>query len=361
MSGIITPGFWYNKKVFLTGHTGFKGSWLTLWLKSLGAQVQGYALAPPTSPSLFEEARVSEWMIASEVADIRDLPTLTRSMVAFNPDVLIHMAAQPLVRRSYEEPVETYATNVMGSLHTLEAARQCPNLRAIVNVTTDKCYDNKEWVWGYRENEPVGGHDPYSSSKACVELLTAAYRNSFFQLPNAPAIATARSGNVIGGGDWAKDRLIPDTLLAFEQGQAVKIRNPNAIRPWQHVLEPLGGYLVLAERLWEFGSQYGGAWNFGPREEDARSVGWVLDQLVQCWGAGAGWEHDDAPHPHEAHYLKLDTGKARASLGWSPTWGLESTLSRIMEWHNAWRKGEDVRLRCLNEIEAYQADMAEKL
>ncbi|NYS59723.1 CDP-glucose 4,6-dehydratase [Vreelandella salicampi] len=358
MAGTVTPDFWHGKKVFLTGHTGFKGSWLALWLQQLGAEVKGYALAPPTSPALFEEARVSDGM-KTELADIRDLSTLTHSMATFDPDVLIHMAAQPLVRLSYHEPVETYSTNVMGSLHVLEAARHCPNLRVIVNVTTDKCYENQEWVWGYRENEPMGGHDPYSSSKACAELLTAAYRNSYFHLPNAPALASARAGNVIGGGDWARDRLIPDILWAFEQGRAVKIRNPNAIRPWQHVLEPLGGYLVLAEKLWEQGSHYAQAWNFGPRDEDARPVAWILDRMAQCWGPGASWVKDDAPQPHEAHYLKLDTSKARAVLGWSPTWALETTLSRIVEWHHGWRKGDDVRLRCLNEIEAYQDDMAD--
>lgn len=357
MTATVTPSFWRGKRVFLTGHTGFKGSWLALWLQQMGAEVKGYALTPPTSPALFEEARVDAGM-ESELGDIRDLVALTRSMVSFDPDVLIHMAAQPLVRLSYCEPVETYSANVMGSLHVLEAARQCPNLRAIVNVTTDKCYENQEWVWGYRENEPMGGHDPYSSSKACVELLTAAYRNSFFHLPGAPALASARAGNVIGGGDWADDRLIPDILLALEQGRAVKIRNPNAIRPWQHVLEPLGGYLVLGERLWQHGSDFAQAWNFGPRDEDARPVAWIVDQMAQCWGQGASWELDDVPQPHEAHYLKLDISKAHAALGWSPTLTLETTLSRIVEWHRGWRKGDDVRQRCLDEIEAYQADMA---
>lgn len=357
MKGAVSPTFWQGKKVFLTGHTGFKGSWLSLWLQSMGAQVQGFALRPPTIPALYDVAQVGLGM-ESQIGDIRELPAITRSMVSFNPDVLIHMAAQPLVRLSYREPVETYATNVMGTVHVLEAARQCASLRAIVNVTTDKCYENQEWDWGYRENEPMGGHDPYSNSKGCVELVTAAYRNSFFQAPGAPALASARAGNVIGGGDWAEDRLIPDILNAFAKALAVTVRNPLSTRPWQHVLEPLSGYLVLAQQLWEDGQAFAQGWNFGPRDEDARPVEWILDRMVQAWGEGARWQLDENPQPHEARYLKLDISKAHHRLHWSPTWTLESTLDRIINWQRAWLAGEDMRAACIAEITAYMADMA---
>ncbi len=357
MKGAVSPTFWQGKKVFLTGHTGFKGSWLSLWLQSMGAQVQGFALRPPTVPALYDVAQVGLGM-ESQIGDIRELQAITRSMVSFNPEVLIHMAAQPLVRLSYREPVETYATNVMGTVHVLEAARQCDSLRAIVNVTTDKCYENQEWDWGYRENEPMGGHDPYSNSKGCVELVTAAYRNSFFQAPGAPALASARAGNVIGGGDWAEDRLIPDILNAFAKGLAVTVRNPLSTRPWQHVLEPLSGYLVLAQQLWEDGQAFAQGWNFGPRDEDARPVEWILDRMVQAWGEDARWQLDENPQPHEARYLKLDISKAHHRLHWSPTWTLASTLDRIINWQRAWLAGEDMRAACIAEITAYMADMA---
>lgn len=356
MKASVTAAFWKGKKVFLTGHTGFKGSWLSLWLQSMGAEVKGFALTPPTTPALFDEAKVGQGM-QSEIGDIRDLQAVTRSMTDFNPDVLIHMAAQPLVRLSYREPVETYATNVMGSLHVLEAARQCLNLRAIVNVTTDKCYENREWEWGYREDEPMGGHDPYSNSKGCVELLTSAYRKSFFNIQQTAALASARAGNVIGGGDWAEDRLIPDILRAFEKGLPVTIRNPQATRPWQHVLEPLSGYLLLAEHLWSYGQSYAQGWNFGPKDEDARPVDWILNHMVETWGDGASWQLGQDPQPHEANFLKLDISKARARLHWSPTWGLETTLARIVNWHRAWLSGEDMQVRCLEEINAYMAAM----
>lgn len=357
MSATVSSAFWLNKKVFLTGHTGFKGSWLSLWLQSMGAQVQGFALQPPTNPALYEVARVEEGM-QSQIGDIRDLQAITQSMLGFNPDVLIHMAAQPLVRLSYREPVETYATNVMGTVHVLEAARKCSNLRAIVNVTTDKCYENQEWVWGYREDEPMGGHDPYSNSKGCVELVTAAYRKSFFNTSTAPALASARAGNVIGGGDWAEDRLIPDILSAFARGLAVTVRNPLSTRPWQHVLEPLSGYLVLAQRLWEGGQVFAQGWNFGPQDEDARPVEWILDRMVQAWGGGASWKLDESPQPHEARYLKLDISKAHSCLRWTPTWALETTLGRIVNWQRAWLAGDDMRAACIAEINAYMADMA---
>ncbi|OEC59566.1 CDP-glucose 4,6-dehydratase [Pseudomonas sp. ENNP23] len=357
MSAKVSPAFWQGKKVFLTGHTGFKGSWLSLWLQSMGAQVQGFALSPPTSPALYEVARVGKGML-SRIGDIRDLRDIVHSMRAFNPEVLIHMAAQPLVRLSYREPVQTYATNVMGTVHVLEAARQCSNLRAVVNVTTDKCYENQEWEWGYRESEPMGGHDPYSSSKGCVELVTAAYRSSFFSDPSAPAIASVRAGNVIGGGDWAEDRLIPDILRAFAEGVAVTVRNPLSTRPWQHVLEPLSGYLVLAQRLWSDGQAVAQGWNFGPRDEDARTVEWILDHMVRNWGGNARWQLDESPQPHEARYLKLDISKARSRLGWSPSWTLETTLDRIVDWQRTWLQGGDMRAACIAEIDAYMADMA---
>ncbi|NNA16429.1 CDP-glucose 4,6-dehydratase [Pseudomonas lundensis] len=356
MKTSVNPDFWKGKKVFLTGHTGFKGSWLSLWLQAMGAQVKGYALAPPTTPALYDQANVAVGMI-SQIGDIRDLQSVTDSMTVFNPDIVIHMAAQPLVRLSYKQPVETYATNVMGSIHVLEAARKCSNLRAIVNVTTDKCYENREWEWGYREDEPMGGHDPYSNSKGCVELLTSAYRKSFFGSEQHVALGSARAGNVIGGGDWAEDRLIPDILTAFESKRPVVIRNPQATRPWQHVLEPLSGYLVLAEHLWEHGHAFAEGWNFGPKDEDARPVDWILNRMVDAWGEGASWQLDQNPQPHEARHLKLDISKARGRLHWSPTWSLESTLANIVNWHRAWLRGEDVQALCLNEINAYMADM----
>lgn len=353
MSTKVNPAFWKGKRVFLTGHTGFKGSWLSLWLQSMGAEVKGFALEPPTTPALFEQASVAQGM-ESEIGDIRDLSAITASMVAFNPDILIHMAAQPLVRLSYREPVETYATNVMGTVHVLEAARKCSNLKAIVNVTTDKCYENKEWVWGYRENEPMGGHDPYSNSKGCSELVTAAYRSSFFNTSDTAALGSARAGNVIGGGDWAEDRLIPDILRAFEKKQPVIIRNPLATRPWQHVLEPLSGYLILAEKLYIEGSVYAEGWNFGPRDEDVQPVEWILNHMVQHWGEGASWQLDINPQPHEAQLLKLDISKAAAKLKWQPHWSLAHTLDTIIDWHQYWLKDSDVQQHTIKQIEQYQ-------
>lgn len=355
MTANVNPAFWQGKKVFVTGHTGFKGSWLSLWLQNMGAQVKGFALEPPTAPALFIEANIADGM-ESEIGDIRDLQSITASMRAFNPDVLIHMAAQPLVRLSYREPVETYSTNVMGTVHVLEAARQCPNLEAIVNVTTDKCYENREWVWGYREHEPMGGHGPYSNSKGCSELVTAAYRDSFFHTDDTPALASARAGNVIGGGDWAEDRLIPDILRAFEKKQPVVIRNPLATRPWQHVLEPISGYLVLAEKLYETGSNYAGGWNFGPRDEDVKPVKWILDHMVEHWGQGANWELDENPQPHEAQLLKLDISKATALLKWHPRWSLSQALDRIVDWHQGWLSDCDIREITLNQITQYQTN-----
>jgi CDP-glucose 4,6-dehydratase len=351
----MNPDFWRGKRVFLTGHTGFKGSWLSLWLQSMGAQLQGLALDPPTTPNLFTEARVGAGM-ASTIGDIRDLATVQQAMAAFQPDIVLHMAAQPLVRLSYVEPVETYATNVMGTVHVLEAARRAGSVRVIVNVTTDKCYENKEWFWGYREDEPMGGYDPYSNSKGCSELVTSAYRRSFFQKEGI-ALASGRAGNVIGGGDWAADRLVPDILRAFERQQPVVIRNPHSTRPWQHVLEPLSGYLTLAEQLWEHGQAYAEGWNFGPTDDDARPVQWIVERLVQAWGEGARWQLDGADHPHEAGYLKLDISKAKHRLGWRPSWHLDTALDKIVQWHQAWLAQQDVQALCLAQIQQYTAAM----
>lgn len=353
----VTPAFWAGRRVLLTGHTGFKGSWLSLWLQSLGADLAGYALAPPTTPSLFELADVGRDM-HSTLADIRDLPALQAALARHRPEVVIHLAAQPLVRQGYANPVETYATNVMGTVNLLEAVRQTPGVRAVVNVTTDKCYENREWPWGYRENESMGGHDPYSNSKGCAELVSAAYRASYFSpkrhSEQGVALATARAGNVIGGGDWAADRLIPDILAAFEQGRAVRIRNPHAIRPWQHVLEPLRGYLLLAERLVEQGQAFAEAWNFGPLEEDAREVGWIVARMAALWGVDARWEVDFCEHPHEAHYLRLDISKARAGLGWQPVLRLQDALQRIIDWAQQRYAGADMRTATLAQIYEYQ-------
>ncbi|WP_426092445.1 CDP-glucose 4,6-dehydratase [Flavobacterium sp. DSR3-2] len=352
LKGQVCVEFWKNKRVYLTGHTGFKGSWLSLWLHEMGAIVKGYSLAPYTSTSLFEEARVFEGM-DSEIGDIRNLELVTKSMTSFDPDILIHMAAQPLVRLSYASPVDTYATNVMGTIHVLEAARQCKKLKSIVAITTDKCYENKEWTWGYRENEPMGGHDPYSSSKGCCELLIASYRKSFFNDINSPALASVRAGNVIGGGDWSDDRLIPDILKAFEKSNPVIVRNPLSTRPWQHVLEPLSGYLVLAQELYNNGDQFAEGWNFGPKDEDCQSVEWILNTMIKTWGEGASWQLDTNSNPHEAGFLKLDCSKAAQELKWMPQWNLEFTLKSIVDWHKAWINNADMKKQCLQEIKLY--------
>jgi len=349
----VTPHFWRDKRVLLTGHTGFKGAWMSLWLHSMGAKVQGFALAPSTSPSLFVEAKVGD-LIKSSLGDIRDFAAISKVVKDFKPEVVFHMAAQPLVRYSYDNPLETYATNVMGTAHLLESIRTIDTVRAVVNVTTDKCYENREWVWGYREDEAMGGYDPYSSSKACSELVTAAYRQSFLDKAGI-AVATARAGNVIGGGDWAKDRLVPDILRAFENKQPVSIRNPNSIRPWQHVLEPLSGYLLLAEKLCAEPKAFSQAWNFGPQDDDAKPVGWIVEAMANKWGKDASWSFDEGDHPHEAHYLKLDISKARQTMGWSPRWTLDKALDQTVEWHTAWLQGNDVRTLCLQQINDYLA------
>ena len=355
----MNADFWQGKRVFITGHTGFKGSWLSLWLQSLGSEVTGFALTPPTTPNLFKEADVEKGM-RSIIADIRDLPTLKKAMLAACPEIVIHMAAQPLVRQSYVEPVETYATNVLGTVHLLESVRNAPSVKAVLVVTTDKCYENQEELLrAYNEHEPMGGYDPYSSSKACAELVTAAYRKSFLEQQGI-AVATARAGNVIGGGDWATDRLVPDILKAFEQNAVVQIRNPHATRPWQHVLEPLSGYLTLAEHLFSQGSAYSEGWNFGPHDEDSRPVQWIVEQLALSWGNGANWHQDPGQHPHEANYLKLDISKAKARLGWGPCWDLQTALQNITHWHRAWLGQEDMKKLCLDQILQYSTAMQTK-
>jgi CDP-glucose 4,6-dehydratase len=358
----MNASFWAGRRVFLTGHTGFKGGWLSLWLQSLGAQVSGYALAPEPGPSLFEVAGVGRGM-HSVIGDLRDLPGLTQAMHAAAPEVVIHMAAQALVRQSYASPLETYAVNVMGTAHVLEAVRSTPAVRAVVSVTTDKCYENREWHWSYRENEHLGGHDPYSSSKACAELVTAAYRSSFFNAPGPAGrvvgVASARAGNVIGGGDWARDRLVPDILAAVAQGQPVQIRNPDAIRPWQFVLEPLAGYLALAEHLAsDAGVKFAEAWNFGPADSDARPVRWIVEHLLQRWQGSSRWVQDELPQPHEATYLKLDCSKARARLGWSPRYNLSDALDAITDWQRAYLDGADMHATTLAQIARYTGHAA---
>lgn len=331
---------------------------MSLWLQSLGARVTGYALAPPTTPSLFEVAMVGAGM-TSIIGDIRDLTNLRAVFVEHRPEIVIHMAAQALVRHSYIEPVETYSTNVMGTVNLLEAVRSTDSVKAVVNVTSDKCYENREWVWGYRENEAMGGFDPYSNSKGCAELVTAAYRNSFFHpekyQEHGVAIASGRAGNVIGGGDWAEDRLIPDIVRAITRGKPVNIRNPNAIRPWQHVLEPLSGYLMLAQKLHEEGPAYAEGWNFGPNDEDAKPVQWIVEKLTKAWGESASWVLDGGNHPHEAHYLKLDCSKAKVRLDWQPRWHLDQALAAIISWQQAYRDGGDMRDITIGQINAYNA------
>jgi CDP-glucose 4,6-dehydratase len=354
---VMNPSFWKEKRVMLTGHTGFKGSWLTLWLHSMGAKVFGYSLPPPTNPSLFEIAQVAKG-ITSVFEDVRDFSKLQTVFTKYQPEIVFHMAAQPLVRQSYQNPLETYSTNVMGTVHLLEAVRNTPGIKAVVNITTDKCYENQEWIWSYRENEPMGGFDPYSNSKGCSELITAAYRSSFFNADkycdHGVAVASVRAGNVIGGGDWANDRLIPDILTALASGVNVKIRNPNSIRPWQHVMEPLFGYLNLAEQLFKNGPSFGEGWNFGPNDEDAKSVGWIVEQMVRLWGGGAKWQLDTGDYPHEAQYLKLDISKSRSRLDWHPNLSLIDALALIVDWSKLRQRGSNMREVTLGQIKAYQ-------
>ena len=370
--------FWKSKRVFITGHTGFKGSWLVMLLNEMGAKVCGYALTPPTEPSLFDVAKLHE-LCEHNIGDVRDYQLLLATMATWQPEIVIHMAAQPLVRESYIKPLETYEINVMGTANLLEAVRNCPSVRSVVVVTTDKCYQNNEWAWGYRENDRLGGYDPYSNSKACSELVVSAYRQSYFQSLAASgqrlAVATARAGNVIGGGDWAKDRLIPDILRAIEAGEPVRIRNPYSIRPWEHVLEPLAGYLQLAENLYTEGQKFAEAWNFGPSDDDAKPVEWIVERMCGLWnedqsckatklqsfkGADAAlpaatYAIDDGEHPHEANYLKLDCSKSRQELGWQPRWNLLQTLGKIVEWHRGYISKEGMRVISQKQIEEYLA------
>jgi CDP-glucose 4,6-dehydratase len=354
----VNRSFWKGKSVFLTGHTGFKGGWLSLWLSSMGAKVTGYGLDPNTTPNFFDVVKIENEIGQSYIADIRDLEKIKNVMIEARPEIVIHMAAQPLVRYSYVNPVETYATNVMGTVHVLEGIRALDCVRAAVIVSTDKCYENKEWVWGYRENEPMGGYDPYSNSKGCAELVTSAYRQSYFAperyTQHKVAIASVRAGNVIGGGDWSEDRLIPDAIRAFDAHEVLVIRNPLATRPWQHVLEPLSGYLVLAQALHEQGAKFNGGWNFGPRDEDARSVQDVIECLINHWGEPADWKQDESEQPHEAQSLKLDISKARQFLRWSPKWGLDQAIHYTSQWHSQYQQSADMRKVSLNQIQSYQ-------
>ncbi|HDL07991.1 MAG TPA: CDP-glucose 4,6-dehydratase [Desulfobacteraceae bacterium] len=353
---VMDGNFWQDKRVLITGHTGFKGSWLSLWLQRKGARTIGFALDPPTSPSLFEIARVAGGMI-SIIGDIRNLKHLREVISKHKPEIIFHMAAQALVRYSYNNPVDTYSTNIMGTVNILEAVRNTGIVRIVVNITSDKCYENKEWLWGYRENESMGGYDPYSSSKGCAELVTSAYRQSYFS-DNNPSdksvmVATTRAGNVIGGGDWAQDRLVPDIMNAIIENRSPVIRYPNAVRPWQHVLEPLRGYLMLAEKLWNQGKKYAGAWNFGP--DDAQPVSWVADHLANLWGVGSRWKTDMIQNPHEAAYLKLDCSKAKSLLGWSSKLDLLTALEWINKWYKAYVENKDMRKVTEDEIIRYEA------
>jgi len=352
---VIDISFWQDRKVFITGHTGFKGSWLSLWLQQLGAKVTGYSLEPPTTPSIFENAKVSAVIANSITGNICDAKLFTSSMQQAKPEIIIHMAAQSLVRDSYTDPVGTYATNVMGTVNMLEAVRNTPSVKAVLNITTDKCYENKEWVWGYRENEPMGGHDPYSSSKACAELISSAYRNSFLDNEGI-ALATARAGNVIGGGDWAKDRIVPDAMRAFMDNESLLIRNPVATRPWQHVLEPLSGYIMLCQKLIEQPENFAEGWNFGPDDEGAQPVSILADIMVRCWGNDAQWRVDNNEHPHEARYLKLDCSKAKNLLKWKPVWCLERALDETVQWYKAWHHNKDMYEFTMSQINTYQEE-----
>jgi CDP-glucose 4,6-dehydratase len=352
----IFKNIYLNRKVLVTGHTGFKGSWLCLLLNELGANVSGFALDPPTEPSLYNLAEIDD-IVQSYIGDIRDAESIKNVILMEKPEIIIHMAAQPIVRDSYKYPVETFSTNVMGVVNLFEACRAERSVKAIVNVTTDKCYENREWHWGYRENEAMGGYDPYSSSKGCSELVTSAYRNSFFNAQDyaehGVAIASARAGNVIGGGDWAADRLVPDFIRAIISEKKLRIRSPYAIRPWQFVLEPLNGYLSLAAKLFSEGPRFSGAWNFGPDDQDAKTVEWIAAELCALWGENAEFEIDDEPQPHEAHYLKLDCSKAKAELLWTPKWKLETNLEAIVQWNRAWQSGDDIRVITTQQIKQF--------
>ncbi len=361
MEGLeMMKDFWKGKRVFITGHTGFKGAWLSLWLQSLGAQITGYSLEPPTIPNLFSTATVESGM-KSIYGDIRNYEFLRTIVQECKPEIVFHLAAQSLVRKSYQNPLETYATNIMGTANLLEMVRHVDSIKAIVNVTSDKCYENKETTQGYREDDQLGGYDPYSNSKACAELITTAFRRSFFgcEASREILIATARAGNVIGGGDWAEDRLIPDCIRAVAKGQKVVIRNPNAYRPWQHVLEPLYGYLLLAEKLF-LGERVDEGWNFGSEDGDVKSVEWIVNEMLQCWGENARWELDGGHHPHEAQYLKLDCSKAKKRLGWKPTWDLKKALNYTIAWYKAFYEGVDMHEFSIKQIDIFIDNIAMK-
>jgi len=353
----MNADFWRGKRVLVTGHTGFKGAWFVQLLDALGARVFGYALLPDADPSLFRLARLDR-SLGSVESDVRDGEKLAAAVDKARPQVVFHLAAQALVRRSYQQPVETYATNIMGTVHLLEAVRKCPEIRAAIVITSDKCYKNQEWCWGYRECDPLGGHDPYASSKACVELVCDAYRSSFFRCgPQSPqaAIATARAGNVIGGGDWAADRLVPDCIRALVRAEPISVRNPNATRPWQHVLDPLRGYLMLAESLWHHPEQAAGGWNFGPSEKDVRSVKEIVCQIVEYWGRGAQWRISPDASMHEAMSLQLDCSKARQGLHWQPRTDLETALRWTVDWYRKQLDGEDAGALCREQIDRFLA------
>lgn len=351
MEDLVSDAFWKGRRVFLTGHTGFKGSWLALWLSRMGADVTGFSL-PAEEPSLFRMAGIADLVTHIE-GDIRDMAAVERAMAQAAPEVVFHLAAQPLVRESYHTPVETFATNVQGTVHVLDACRRAAGIKAIVCVTSDKCYENSEWVWPYRESDPMGGHDPYSASKGAAELVISAYRRSFFGDRGGPLLASVRAGNVIGGGDWAKDRLIPDIVRAMIAGEAPLIRAPGAVRPWQHVLEALGGYLLIAARLIEGREWAASAWNFGPADSDVRRVDWIADRLTAQWGA-PGWDRGDQSGPHEANILKLDCARARSVLGWRPALSLGDALSLIVDWHKPVAEGADPRKISYSQLDEYR-------
>lgn len=351
---LVNHADWNGRRVLVTGHTGFKGGWLSLWLTQMGAKVTGLSLPAPTEPSFFEQTRLAELVDHLE-GDVRDMATVEAAIRRAQPEVVFHLAAQPLVRYSYDNPVETYATNVMGTVHVLEACRHVDSVKAVVCVTTDKCYENREWVWPYREADPMGGYDPYSSSKGAAELAISAYRRSY---PDGPKIASVRAGNVIGGGDWALDRLVPDIVRAMLAGQAPEIRNPNSVRPWQHVLEALGGYLMIAESMLNGRSEAATAWNFGPTDDDTQPVHWIVQEMLSRWGSDLGWIRPDGPQPHEAVLLRLDCSKARLELGWSPRLRLKEALAKVVEWHKQVASSGDARPISLEQIASYQASMS---
>lgn len=347
--------FWKGKKVFITGHTGFKGSWLSLWLKNLEVELTGYSLDSSDQKSFFKDAKIANGM-NSIIGDIRDIELLKKEVIKSKPDIIIHMAAQALVRDSYSDPVQTYSTNIMGTVNIFEAARECNSVKSLINVTSDKCYENKERELGYKENEPMGGYDPYSSSKGCAELVASAYRNSFFKPEGKINMASVRAGNVVGGGDWSKDRLIPDAIKAFYNNQKVLIRNPGAIRPWQFVLEPLRGYLMLAEKMYNGANDFASGWNFGPNDTDVKNVEWIIQKLCSEWGQEANWEYEKEKSKilHEANYLKLDITRAKKMLKWSPTLNIEETIGFIVEWYKGYENNEDIRKISVDQIIKYQ-------